>query len=109
MISAAPEEVIQSALEGIVPLDHIHGTRFQYDSSTGEIQSIVRVPAGYGKVAVLEELRTALQVSDDRVVYVGDRSSDVHVMMHVNRCDGLTVAVSEAKYIRDRPADRAQR
>ena len=70
-----------------------------YDSSTGEIQSIVRVPAGYGKVAVLEELRTALQVSDDRVVYVGDGSSDVHVMMHVNRCDGLTVAVSEAKYI----------
>jgi 2-hydroxy-3-keto-5-methylthiopentenyl-1-phosphate phosphatase len=99
VISAAPEEVIQSALDGAVPLDHIHGTRFHYDSSTGEIQSIVRVPAGYGKVAVLEELRSALQVSDDRVVYVGDGSSDVHVMMHVNRCDGLTVAVSEAKYI----------
>src|SRR6185295_10301707 len=42
VISAAPEEVIQSALEGIVPHDHIHGTRFNYDSS-GEIQSIVRV------------------------------------------------------------------
>ncbi len=99
VISAAPEEVIQSALEGIVPHDHIHGTRFHYDSSSGEIQSIIRVPAGYGKVAVLEELRTALEVSDDRVVYVGDGSSDVHVMMHVNRCDGLTVAVSEAKYV----------
>jgi len=99
VISAAPEEVIQSALEGIVPHDHIHGTRFHYDSSSGEIQSIIRVPAGYGKVAVLEELRTELQISDDRVVYVGDGSSDVHVMMHVNRCDGLTVAVSEAKFI----------
>ncbi|HTM50554.1 MAG TPA: haloacid dehalogenase-like hydrolase [Bryobacteraceae bacterium] len=99
VISAAPEEVIQSALEGIVPPDHIHGTRFHYDSSTGEIQSIIRVPAGYGKVAVLEQLKADLQVADDRVVYVGDGSSDVHVMMHVNRGDGLTVAVSEAKYI----------
>ena len=46
VISAAPEEVIQSALEGIVPADRIHGTRFQYDASSGEIQSIVRVPGG---------------------------------------------------------------
>src|SRR5690349_3803267 len=30
VVSAAPEEVIQSALEGIVPADHIHGTRFRY-------------------------------------------------------------------------------
>src|SRR6201988_2943277 len=30
VVSAAPEEVIQSALEGIVPSDHIHGTRFRY-------------------------------------------------------------------------------
>src|SRR5881396_2777924 len=99
VISAAPEEVIQSALEGIVPHEHIFGTRFQYDASSGEIQSIIRVPAGYGKVAVLEELKTELEVSDDRVVYVGDGSSDVHVMLHVNRSDGLTVAVSEAKYV----------
>src|SRR5215204_2999856 len=28
VVSAAPEEVIQSALEGIVPADHIFGTRF---------------------------------------------------------------------------------
>ena len=99
VISAAPEEVIQSALEGIVPRDHIHGTRFHFDSSTGEIESIIRVPAGYGKVAVLEELKTSLEVSDDRVVYVGDGGSDIHVMLHVNRSDGLTVAVSEAKYV----------
>jgi HAD superfamily phosphoserine phosphatase-like hydrolase len=98
VVSAAPEEVIQSALEGIVPEDHIFGTRFRYDS-TGEIQSIVRVPAGYGKVAVLEELRGKLGVGHDRVIYVGDGSSDVHVMLHVNRIDGLTIAVSENKYI----------
>jgi hypothetical protein len=33
-------------------------------------------------------------------VYVGDGwSSDVEVMMHVNRLDGLTIAVSENRYI----------
>jgi HAD superfamily phosphoserine phosphatase-like hydrolase len=99
VISAAPEEVVQSALEGIVPPDHIFGTRFRYHQTTGEIESIVRVPAGYGKVAVLGELQQQLQLSPDHVVYVGDGSSDVHVMLHVNRCDGFTVAVSENKYL----------
>ena len=37
VISAAPEEVIQSALEGIVPAERIHGTRFRYNDDTGEI------------------------------------------------------------------------
>src|SRR3981189_3593313 len=60
VVSAAPEEVIQSALEGIVPDDHIVGTEFRYDPATGEIQSILRVPAGYGKVAVLDDLRAPL-------------------------------------------------
>ncbi|MBI4409768.1 MAG: haloacid dehalogenase-like hydrolase, partial [Gemmatimonadetes bacterium] len=32
-------------------------------------------------------------------VYVGDGSSDLHVMMHVNRGAGLTIAVSEARSI----------
>jgi len=40
-----------------------------------------------------------LRVSADRIVYVGDGSSDIHVMLHVNRRDGLTIAVSENKYI----------
>jgi HAD superfamily phosphoserine phosphatase-like hydrolase len=99
VVSAAPQEVIQSALEGLAPADHIFGTRFRYDESTGEIQSIMRVPAGYGKVAVVDELRASLGVGPDRVVYVGDGSSDVHVMLHVNRLEGLTIAVSENKFI----------
>jgi 2-hydroxy-3-keto-5-methylthiopentenyl-1-phosphate phosphatase len=98
VVSAAPEEVIQSALEGIVPADRIFGTRFRYAAS-GEIESIVRVPAGYGKVVVVEELRNRLGVGHDRIVYVGDGSSDVHVMLHVNRLSGLTIAVSENPYI----------
>ncbi len=99
VISAAPEEVIQSALEGIVPPDHIYGTQFQYDPSSGEIQSILRVPAGYGKVAVLEELRSQLEITTNQLVYVGDGTSDIHVMLHVSRHEGLTIAVSEAKYV----------
>lgn len=94
VISAAPREVIQSALAGIVAPDHIFGTEFAYDAS-GEVQSIVRVPAGYGKVAVVEELETRLGIPPERTIYVGDGSSDVHVMLHVNNRDGFTIAVSE--------------
>lgn len=99
VVSAAPEEVIQSALEGIVPPDHIHGTRFRYHPESGEIESIVRLPAGYGKVVVVDELRSQLRIGHDRLVYVGDGSSDIHVMLHVNRLDGFTIAVSENKYL----------
>jgi 2-hydroxy-3-keto-5-methylthiopentenyl-1-phosphate phosphatase len=99
VISAAPEEVVQSALQGVVPPDHIIGTRLGYDPQSGEIESIVRVPAGYGKVAAMDELQFRLSVPSDRVVYVGDGSSDIHLMLHMNHRGGLTIAASEAKYI----------
>ncbi len=99
VVSAAPEEVIQSALQDLLPPDHIIGTRFRYAPQSAEIESIVRVPAGYGKVAVVDELHSRLGIPGDRVVYVGDGSSDIHVMLHVNRRDGFTIAASEAKYI----------
>jgi predicted HAD superfamily phosphohydrolase len=98
VLSAAPVEVIQSALEGIVPADHIFGTQFRYHPS-GEIAAIERVTAGYGKVAVLDRIQNDIQISSDRIVYVGDGSSDVHVMLHVNRRDGFTIAVSENKHL----------
>lgn len=99
VVSAAPEQVIRSALEGIVPPDHIIGTRFHWDDGSGEIRGIGHVTAGYGKVAAIEDLRLRLQVSHDRIVYVGDGSSDVHVMLHVHRRDGLTIAVSESPFV----------
>jgi HAD superfamily phosphoserine phosphatase-like hydrolase len=98
VISAAPVEVIQSALAGIVPADHIYGTEFRYRAN-GEIDTIAQVTAGYGKVAVLDQIQERLMVGPDRVIYVGDGSSDVHVMLHVNRRDGFTIAVSENKHI----------
>ncbi len=93
--SAAPKEVIQSALDGVVSPEHIFGTELDYDPRSGEVTSIVRTPAGYGKVAVLEELEARLGTEPDRTIYVGDGSSDVHVMLHVNNRDGYTIAVSE--------------
>jgi HAD superfamily phosphoserine phosphatase-like hydrolase len=98
VLSAAPEEVIQSALEGVVPPDHIYGTKFIYDDD-GRIERIERATAGYGKVAVLDQLQKAKQLGPDQIVYVGDGSSDIHVMLHVNTRDGFTIAVSEAKHV----------
>ena len=99
VVSAAPREVVVSALDGIVPPEHIFGTEFHYDPHSGEVQSIQRVPAGYGKVAVLEELEHRLGIVTDRVIYVGDGSSDIHVMLHVNNGDGFTIAVSENRQL----------
>jgi len=98
VISASPVEVIHSALEGIVPEDHIVGTEFRY-TAAGEIDTVVRATAGYGKVAVLDELQTKLKLGSDHIIYVGDGSSDVHVMLHVNMREGFTIAVSEAKHV----------
>jgi phosphoserine phosphatase len=99
VVSAAPREVVVSALAGIVPPEHIYGTEFDYDPHSGEVRAILRVPAGYGKVAALEELEERLGVVTDRVIYVGDGSSDVHVMLHVNHGDGFTIAVSENRQL----------
>jgi len=99
VISASPQDVVQSALEGIVPADHIFGTQLEYSASTGEISAIKRVSAGYGKIAVLQELETKLQITPDHTVYIGDGSSDLFVMLHVNSREGYTIAVSEAKFL----------
>jgi phosphoserine phosphatase len=99
VVSAAPREVVVSALEGIVPADHIFGTELDYDPHTGEVRAIKRVRAGYGKVAVLDELQARLGIAADRVIYVGDGSSDIHVMLHVNNGDGFTIAVSDNRHL----------
>jgi phosphoserine phosphatase len=99
VISAAPREIVMSALTGVVPPEHIYGTELEFDAVSGEVRAINRVPAGYGKVAVLEELEDRLGITPDRMIYVGDGSSDIHVMLHVNNRDGFTIAVSENKQL----------
>lgn len=99
VISAAPEEVVLAALEGIVPADHVIGTRFSWNAETSAVDSIIHVAAGFGKVAAVEELRLGLALPRDQVVYVGDGQSDIPVMLHLNRSDGFTIAASEAREI----------
>ena len=100
MISAAPREVIQSALEGIVAPDHIFGTELEYDEVTGR-SALDRARAGRA-TARSRWSRSSRRGSGpraDRTIYVGDGSSDVHVMLHVNNRDGFTIAVSENKQL----------
>jgi HAD superfamily phosphoserine phosphatase-like hydrolase len=96
VISAAPADVVRAALEGMVPPERIFGTELEYDDETGEITAVRRVPAGYGKVAVLQELEAHSRTSPDRTIYIGDGSSDLYVMHHVNSLEGHTIAVSES-------------
>jgi phosphoserine phosphatase len=99
VISAAPREIVTSALAGIVPAEHIYGTELDFDTHSREVNAINRVPAGYGKVAVIEELQRRLNIAADRVIYAGDGGSDVHVMLHVNNHGGFTIAVSENRQL----------
>jgi phosphoserine phosphatase len=99
VVSAAPREVIEAALEGVVAPDHIVGTEFEWEPQSGEVRSIRRTSAGYGKVSVVEELEDRLGTEPERTIYVGDGSSDVHVMLHVNNRDGFTIAVSENRQL----------
>jgi phosphoserine phosphatase len=99
VVSAAPREVVVSALEGIVPAEHVFGTELDYDPQSGEVRAIKRVRAGFGKVAVLDDLGQQLGIPVDRTIYVGDGSSDIHVMLHVNNGDGFTIAVSENRQL----------
>jgi predicted HAD superfamily phosphohydrolase len=50
-------------------------------------------------VAAVEELESHLGIVPDRTIYIGDGSSDVHVMLHVNNRDGFTIAVSENRQL----------
>jgi len=45
-----------------------------YEPAAGEISNILRAPAGYRKLAVLEELECKLQIIPDHTIYVGDGS-----------------------------------
>jgi phosphoserine phosphatase len=98
VISAAPSEVVQSALQGIVPPENVLGTRVAY-AANGEISTVEHVSAGYGKIVALQEQEHRFETSPDHTVYIGDGSSDLYVMHHVNSRDGLTIAVSESKDI----------
>jgi HAD superfamily phosphoserine phosphatase-like hydrolase len=93
VISASPQEVVEAALAQVLPAERIHGTRLEYGPD-GAVAGLARVTAGYGKVAVLDALQAGARLGAERIVYVGDGSSDMHVMLHVRRHSGYAIAVS---------------
>ena len=98
VVSAGPQEIVESALEGIIPPENIFASRLRYNES-GEVCDVECLRAGYGKVAIVDRLRGDSSISQHRMVYIGGGSSDVHVMLHVNRLEGLTIAVSENRHL----------
>jgi HAD superfamily phosphoserine phosphatase-like hydrolase len=98
VISACPVEIIRTALKGILPPENIIGTTFIYDDK-GVVQSIERTGAGQGKVTNVDALREKNKIPRDRIIYVGDGSSDLHVMLHVNAYGGYPIAVSSSPYL----------
>ncbi|MEO0099007.1 MAG: HAD-IB family phosphatase [candidate division WOR-3 bacterium] len=98
VVSACPRILIERSLEGILPKERIFGTDFLFDQE-GKIIEIERTAAGQGKVAIVDELVEKEHIPRERVIYVGDGSSDLHVMLHINVYGGFTIAVSPSPYL----------
>ncbi|MCP2519702.1 HAD-IB family phosphatase [Candidatus Aminicenantes bacterium AC-335-A11] len=96
--SAAPREMIVSALGGMVNEKYIYGTEFNFDER-GIVQGIKNVNAGYGKVRTIDILHEKEKIPYDRILYVGDGVSDVNVMLHLRTLDGYPIAASKSDYL----------
>ncbi len=48
---------------------------------------------------MLNQLLAQHVTGPDHVIYSGDGSSDIHVMLQLNARDGLTIAVSESPHV----------
>ncbi|MDD4957255.1 MAG: HAD-IB family phosphatase [Candidatus Omnitrophica bacterium] len=97
IVSAAPKECIEKAVAGIFPIENIYGTTFLFDKNV--VQDVERTNAGHAKVATLDMLKQKENVTRYAIIYVGDGSSDVHVMLHVKSYQGYTITVSPAPYM----------
>jgi HAD superfamily phosphoserine phosphatase-like hydrolase len=97
IVSAAPKECIEKAVEHILPVDNVYGTTFIYKNDI--VQDVERANAGHAKVATLDMLKEKENVPRNAIIYVGDGSSDVHVMLHVLSYDGYPITVSPSPYM----------
>ena len=97
ILSAAPKECIEKAVEKIFPVENIYGTTFIYKN--GIVQDVERTNAGHAKVSTIDMLKQKENVTRYAIIYVGDGSSDVHVMLHVKSYQGYTITVSPAPYM----------
>lgn len=99
VVSAAPQVLVAAALDGVVPPERIIGTTIEFDPGTGAVVRVHGAAAGFGRIAVIDELCTAQNTRPDRVVYIGDGVADVHTMLHVNKHYGFTVAIGENRLL----------
>ena len=97
ILSAAPKECVEKAVENILPASSVYGTTFIYKN--GVVQDVERTNAGHAKVATLDMLKEKEGVPRDAIIYVGDGSSDVHVMLHVLSYNGYPITVSPSPYM----------
>lgn len=97
IVSAAPKECVEKAVEGIFPLENIFGTSFIYKDNV--VQDVERTNAGHAKVSTIDMLKVKEKVTRNSIIYVGDGSSDVHVMLHLLSYNGFTITVSPAPYM----------
>uniref|UniRef100_A0A7V6CN74 phosphoserine phosphatase n=1 Tax=candidate division WOR-3 bacterium TaxID=2052148 RepID=A0A7V6CN74_UNCW3 len=98
VISACPDLVIKRSLSKILPEENIFGTEFKYDEE-GRIIDILKTAAGHGKASIIDYLVEKEHIPKENVIYIGDGSSDIHVMLHVNVYGGFTIAVSPSPYL----------
>lgn len=98
VVSAAPGEVVNEALRGMLPEDRIFGTRLIYDKK-GIVVDVERTNAAHAKVSTVDMLKEKEKVPHDRIIYVGDGASDIHVMLHILSYRGYPITVSPAPYM----------
>ncbi|MBU0571692.1 MAG: HAD-IB family phosphatase [Candidatus Omnitrophica bacterium] len=97
VVSAAPQECVVKAVEHILPVENVYGTTFIYRDNF--VQDVKRTNAGHAKVSTIDMLKLKENVTRDAIIYVGDGSSDVHVMLHVMSYNGYSITVSPAPYM----------
>ncbi len=98
IVSAAPHEVISEAVNKFLPGERIFGTDFIFDDND-VVVDVKRTGAGDAKVATVDLLKNKNHIPRDRIIYVGDGSSDMHVMLHVGAYSGYPIAVSHSPYL----------
>ena len=96
--SAGPWDLIVSALEGIIPAERIFATTFICNQKD-VLVDVERTGAGDAKVATIDALKIREKVPRSRIIYVGDGTSDIHVMLHVKAYNGYPIAVSSSPYM----------
>jgi phosphoserine phosphatase len=96
--SAGPWELIVQALDGIIPPENIYATTFEHDHQE-IVTEVERTGAGDAKVATLDALKIHQNIPRSQIIYVGDGTSDVHVMLHVKAYNGYPIAVSSSPYM----------